>query len=234
MERYNIFNQVHKGLRAYLYETALAVQQTDFPKQEEAEKILLTIGDVLYYFGQHALYVERFLFPFIVDHNPGLIGIFRQQYQSNLVQAQRLRGVMTVYGHAESAAERCAAGRSVSRAFTIFLVNHLDSMSREDNLLNSVLWRQYADAELRALEREIVVKMTARDLATLSKWVIRGMNNAEIIDWLRTIERTSVAGVFSSFFNSAEQELPDHRWEKIQEVLAEGSSIAEPVAGEPL
>lgn len=225
---------MHKGLRAYLYETALSVQQTDFVRQDEAEKMLHTIGDVLYYFGQHAMYVERFLFPFIVDQNPGLIGIFRQQYQSNLVQAQRLRGVMTVYGHAGNESERNAAGKSVARAFTIFLINHLDSMTREDNLLNSVLWRQYADMELQALEREIVVKMTARDLATLSKWVIRGMNNAEIIDWLRTIERTSVAAVFSSFFHSAEKELPDHRWEKVQEALAEGSSIAETVAGEPL
>ncbi len=196
--------------------------------------MLHTIAEVLYYFGQHALYVERFLFPFIVDHNPGLIGIFRQQYQSNLVQAQRLRGVMTVYGHAVNEEERSAAGKSIARAFTIFLVNHLDSMSREDNLLNSVLWRLYADTELQALEREIVVKMTARDLATLSKWAIRGMNNAEIIDWLRLIERTSVSTVFACFFHSAERELPAYRWDSIQEVLAEGSSIVEAVAGEPL
>lgn len=219
-------------MRVFLYETAIAVQQTDFPKQEEAEKILKTIGEVLHYFSQHALYIERFLFPFIVDHNPGLIGIFRQQYQSNLVQAQRLRGVMNVYAHAANVQERMAAGRSIIRAFTLFLVNHLDSMSREENLLNSVLCRHYTDRELEALEREIVAKMTTRDLATLSKWVIRGMNNGEIIEWLRTIERTAVAQVFFSFFHSAERELPEYRWARIQEALAEGSSITEPVAGD--
>ncbi|MDF2188568.1 hypothetical protein [Paraflavitalea sp. CAU 1676] len=227
MERYNVFTRVHKGLRAFLFETAMTVQQTDFSVTEEAEAVMGRIGEALYYFNQHSLYIERLLFPYIIDHNPGLIAIFRQQYQSNVVQAQRLRGVMNAFGHAANQQEQVAAGHPILKAYTGFLITQLDSMAREDNLLNAVLWRYYTDEELMALEKEIVTKMSPRDLATLSKWVIRGMNNAEIIEWLRTIERCSVASVFISFFSSAEQELPEERWQKIQEALAEGSSITE-------
>lgn len=227
MERYNVFNRVHKGLRAFLYETAMAVQQTDFSVSEETARSMGCIGEALHFFNQHSLYIERLLFPFIIDHNPGLIAIFRQQYQSNIVQAQRLRGVMNAFGHAANAQEKVAASQPVMKAYTSFLITQLDSLAREDNLLNNVLWRHYSDVELMALEKEIVTKMSPRDLATLGKWVIRGMNNAEIIDWLRTIERCSVTSVFESFFNSAENELPEERWQKIQEALVEGSSISE-------
>ncbi len=134
---------------------------------------------------------------------------------------------MNAFGHAANQQEQVAAGHPILKAYTGFLITQLDSMAREDNLLNAVLWRYYTDEELMALEKEIVTKMSPRDLATLSKWVIRGMNNAEIIEWLRTIERCSVASVFISFFTSAEQELPEERWQKIQEALAEGSSITE-------
>lgn len=231
MDRYNIFNQVHKGLRAFLYETGMQVQQTDFTREEEAARAQESIGEALYYFNQHILHLERFIFPYVMAYHPHLIANFKQQYQTNTVQAQKLRGAMNAYCHAVGAAEKAAAGKLILKAFTSFLVTHLDCMMREDNLLNSLLWRYYNDAELMALEKEIVGKLPARDLAMLSKWVIRGMNNAEIIGWLRAIEKTCITSIFSSFFSSAEKELSDWRWQWIQEALAEGASITDPGSG---
>ncbi len=66
-------------------------------------------------------------------------------------------------------------------------------MTREDNLLNSLLWRYYNDAELLGLEKVMVAKLPPKDLNALSKWIIRGTNNAEIIAWLRAIEKTSIS-----------------------------------------
>ncbi len=227
MDRYNIFNQVHKGLRAFLYETGMQVQQTDFTREEEVARAQESIGEALYYFNQHVLHVERFIFPFVIAYHPHLVANFKQQYQANTVQAQKLRGAMNAYCHAAGAGEKAAAGKLILKAFTSFLVTHLDCMTREDSLLNSLLWRYYNDAELLGLEKEIVGKLPPRDLAMLSKWVIRGMNNAEIIEWLRAIEKTCISPIFSSFFNSAEKELSEFRWQTIQEALAEGTSITD-------
>lgn len=232
MERYNVFNQVHKGLRAFLYETAVQVQQTDFTIPEEAVQALEKIGEALYYFNQHALHVERFLFPFIIEYNPGLITAFKQQYHTNTVQIQQLRGMMNAYYQGVNAAERTLAGKLIGKGFTAFLVTHLDGMAREDNLLNPLLWRYYNDAQLLGIEKEIVAKWSPRDLAALSKWIIRGMNNTEIIDWLKAIKQTSGTAVFSTFFNSAEKELSESRWLQIQAALVEGASI--PDAGIPV
>ena len=40
MSRFNIFNQIHKALRAMLYDTSLTLQQTYFGDAEEAETAL--------------------------------------------------------------------------------------------------------------------------------------------------------------------------------------------------
>lgn len=227
MERYNIFNQVHKGLRFFLFDTAIQVQQTDFSMADEAVQVLGKIGEALYYFGQHAQYVEAFLFPFIKEYNPTLTGTFKQEYQSNAIQTQQLQGLMNVYYHAVSTEEKVAAGKPIGKAFTNFLVTNLDCMTREESLLNSVLWRYYNDVELLGLEKEIVARLSPKDLRILSKWIMRGMNNTEIIEWLRAIERTSITYIFRAFFASAENELPESRWQKIQEALAEGASISD-------
>lgn len=225
MDRYNVFNDVHKGLRAFLYETALRVQQTDFVLSGEAVKALEGIGDVLYYAGQHALYIERFLFPFVVDYNPSLITTFKQQYQQNLVQTQRLRGMMNSWSQATKAPEKKALGELIGREYTQYLVAQLESLNKEDNLLNPLLWKQYNDAALLSIKKEIVGKLLPADLNVLSKWAIRGMSNTEIIAWMRASERACAPAVFAAFFNSAAQELTDERWHQIQEMLSEGTLV---------
>lgn len=223
MERYNIFNQVHKGLRAFLYDTALRVQQTDFQRAEEAIVALERMNDILHHFTRHALYVERFLFPFIREYNPVLTNTIKQQYQANIALAQRLRGFMTVYDHAVSSAEKTETGSALAKSFTGFLVANLEYMNREDSLLNNTLWRHYNDAELQGLEKEIVCNLAPKDLAVYSKWMVRGMSNTEIIKWLRAQERSTDTCIFRSFFHTAEKELPEHRWLQIQEALTEGT-----------
>ena len=47
MNRYNIFYQVHKGLRAMLYETALLLQHTDFTNFDEAEQAIEQLQTVV-------------------------------------------------------------------------------------------------------------------------------------------------------------------------------------------
>ena len=37
MSRINVFNQIHKGLRAMLYDTALALQQTHFADSDQSD-----------------------------------------------------------------------------------------------------------------------------------------------------------------------------------------------------
>ena len=54
MQRYNIFNQVHKGLRELLYQTASRLQQTDFSTHQEREAILEQVNIVVDLFDKHA------------------------------------------------------------------------------------------------------------------------------------------------------------------------------------
>lgn len=225
MERYNIFNQVHKGLRAFLYDTAMQVQQTDFAPAAEAIQTLERIEKALHYFSRHAQYVERFLFPFIKEYNAALTTVFKQQYQAHAVQIQQLQGLMQAYYQASGREEKITAGKFIQQAFTGFVITHLDHMTREDNLINGILWRHYSDTALLGLEKEIVSQLPPRDLAALSKWIIRGMNNTEIIEWLKAIEKTTITPIFRAFFASAEKELPENRWQKIQEALVEGTLV---------
>lgn len=58
--RYNSFNQVHKGLRAYLYDTALKLQQTDLADARAGESAMKQVEELLVLFESHAQNEDEF------------------------------------------------------------------------------------------------------------------------------------------------------------------------------
>ncbi len=52
--RVNIFNQIHKGLRALLYESSLLLQQTDFSDEQEMQIAISRVKMVADLFDDHA------------------------------------------------------------------------------------------------------------------------------------------------------------------------------------
>jgi hypothetical protein len=70
MKRYNIFNQIHKGLRALLYETIIKLQQTDFTDAEDADEAVQQVKIILDLFDEHAHTEDNFILPAIVEYEP--------------------------------------------------------------------------------------------------------------------------------------------------------------------
>jgi len=170
MQRFNIFNQLHKGLQALLYDTALMIQQTDFTRSQE--------------------------------------------------------GILTVYEQAVSTDEKLDAARAMSHAYRDFMIVTLQHMSKEENILNQLLWRRYTDAEIICIEQELLARIAPEEMALYNQWMLRGLNNREIIAWLRTVKKTAVGTAFQVLLAGAERELSVLRWQKIQEGLSEGALVA--------
>lgn len=59
-----------------------------------------------------------------------------------------------------------------------------------------------------------------------SKWMMRGLNNAEITAWLRRVEKSAPEAVFQLLFVIAEKELTERRFRQISEGLTEGAMLA--------
>ena len=59
MKRFNIFNQIHKGLRVLLYDTATVLQQTDFSDAGQTRVALEKVNKVLHMFSQHGKNEEQ-------------------------------------------------------------------------------------------------------------------------------------------------------------------------------
>ena len=92
-------------------------------------------------------------------------------------------------------------------------------MAKEENILNRILWRYYSDEEILNIQRQIVANLSPWSASVSSRWIMRGLNNPEILHWLRSVEESAPETVFQNLFATAERELPGHRFLRIQEAL---------------
>ncbi len=226
MARYNIFNQVHKGLRALLYETMIQLQQTDFTNADETEDVIERIKIILSLFDSHAHTEDQFILPAIVQYEPSVVDAFEQEHVKDLQLSQQLSDQLKALSLSVSTETKIQMGAVLSTAVLDFMLFNLSHMKKEEDVLNKLLWRYYSDDELKGITHSIVARVAPEKMSLYSKWMMRGLNNAEISNWLKEVKNNAPDFVFESLMRVASAELSEHRWQLVQEDLTEGAMLA--------
>lgn len=224
--RFNIFNQIHKGLRAMLYELALEIQQADFSEVEEAGVIVKEVEQVVSFFTAHADHEDRFILPAVARHNAGIIEAFAHDHLEDGWLAGLLLKSVEAWRAAADAPASVKAGTELFYHFTEFTAFNLVHMNKEERFLNEVLWQYYTDNEIRDIERQILASIPPDILAVESRWMMKGMSNPEIIAWLRVVKQTAPEAVFFSLLALAEEVLAKTRWKIVNVALVDGMMVA--------
>ncbi len=224
--RFNIFNQIHKGLRALLYDTALTIQQTDFSNPEDAEMIMEKIRKTLHAFDGHAVVEDEYVLSAIEQYEPALADAFEQEHAEDHAIADKLRILLSSLAQITEAEQQQQKAIELMHAFNAFMTFNIEHMAKEESVLNDRLWRYYSDAEIIAINHRIVANLKPDDMGFYSSWMMKGLSNAEISNWLKEVQTNAPDFVFGNLFSIAEKELPQTRFRKILEDLTEGAMVA--------
>ena len=226
MNRYDIFNNIHKALRAMLYETALCLQQTDFNNEDETDTSLTQLNTVIDLFDKHAHTEDSIVFEAIKNKEPLLVHIFEKEHEEDHSLGERLHGLLTVFAQAISTGDKMAIGATIKQYFIDFIIFNLRHMAKEEDIINKALWKYYSDIELHTITQQIVAGIEPATMAQYSRWMMRGLSNNEITAWLKEIKNNAPDFIFQLHMQMAAQELTAHRWQLVQESITEGAMIA--------
>jgi len=217
--RYNVFNNIHKGLRAMLYDTASMIQRTDFSRQTAAVTVN-RVNWVMDIFDEHAHHEDLHLLPLAFKNNESLAKEFEQEHEVDQRLSDDLRGASKAWLQASSDLERAATGQAIFYAFNEFIAFNLYHMNKEENVLLLNLWNHYSDQDLLAAENAIIQSIDPATLMEESKWMMRSISNPEIIGWLTGIRHGAPPPVFDIYFSLAKQEVGEERFAEIEKALA--------------
>jgi len=220
MQRYNMFYQVHKGLRQMLYNTAGKMLQTDFINAKETAEVLAQVSEVLDLFDGHAQTEDRFVLPSITVFEPTAATAFEEEHIEDHALSNRLRALLNMFHHAVSTEEKNEMGSAIRLAFTEFLVFNLKHMAKEESFLNNILWSNYTDEQLHGITATIMANLPQDKIIKNQVWMMRALSNHEIAEWMNMVRREAPDFVFNALTALGEKELPAHRWNTIRKNLA--------------
>lgn len=223
--RYNVFNQIHKGLRHLMYDTALRIQTTDM-SATDAEEVINSVSLVVDLFDEHAHHEDKFVLPMVEKHNPALVADFEKDHELDHKLSEGLRELVAAWKNAATAQERNTIGQGIFYAFNEFIAFNLYHMNREEDTMLATLWKHNTDEELIAASQAIVASIPPDILMLESKWMMRSMNNAEITEWMTAIKHGAPAEVYTAYMQMAEQELPAERYHAISAALDTQTAVA--------
>lgn len=225
-KRYNTFNRIHKGLRAFMYETAYLVQQTDFSDVVAGTKALEQISSMLTMFESHAHSEDRFLNEPLEAVNPGIAAMFEKEHIEDHRLAAGISRLIDQWNASVNIEERLQAGTDIFYLLNEFIAFNLYHMNKEEIALNEVIWMTYTDGAIKGIEQKIVQHLPHELLIVSGKWMMRGLNNDEIIEWMYEVRALAPLPFFELLMGMAKENLNGERFQVIQRKLDEMSKAA--------
>lgn len=220
IQRFNLFNRVHKGLRGFLYNVALSIQQTDFARPQAVETIE-KLEQLMHFFDKHANVEDQFILPLVTRHNEALVNDMEKDHEVDHRLIEELMDQIDVWKNATQPDTKVSAGRKIFYAFNEFIAFNLYHMNREENELMCTMWQHMTDDEIREIEQQIIQSINPEVLFEECRWMMRSISNTEIIEWLAGVKMNAPEPVFLQLCAIGTEELPAERWEEIQEAINE-------------
>jgi hemerythrin-like domain-containing protein len=214
--RFNGFYQIHKALRAMLYQTANAAQIADFNAADEVEKVIAMILKAVESFDKHAHSEDAFIIPALQKHDSSAANLFEEEHKEDLRLTTNIRSLIDNFRQLSSPAAKIKAGQELVVAFTDFVTFNLTHMAKEESELNALLWKYYSDEELKEINRTLVANVEPEMMVTAVTWMMHGLNNLDIATWVLEVKESAPPQVSENILRIAAKELPPQRWENLK------------------
>ena len=220
MKRFNLFNMIHKGLRAMLYECALTLQQTYFPDEEEAAEAIQKIREAVFLFEKHGNHEDHIVMPPIKHVAAIMVEAFESEHIQDHALGSKLLHLINIFKDAKRDEERIIAGSALTKAFNDFMIFNFEHMAKEEIEINPVLWEQYSDEELMGINAQIIASISEEEKEISARWMLKGINKQEVKEWMMAVKNTSPDPVFQKLYQMSGFYLPErYRKEVMQFVV---------------
>ena len=156
--RHNIYNKVHSGLRTLMLDAGLKIQRTDFSRPKEADRTIALIREVIGGFEYHARHEDDRIFHAVADKAPYIVAMFEKATAKNLQMAINIGEMVDQFETIKNRSQKVKHGSYLQNVFFEFTAAVLQTMNKEETVVNELLWAHYTDKEIQALERQLIIE----------------------------------------------------------------------------
>ncbi|BDU78534.1 hemerythrin domain-containing protein [Mesoterricola sediminis] len=216
--RYDIYADIHKALRGLMCDTLARLGSLDPGDPVACGAVLDQAQDLLDLCRGHVEHENAFLHPAMEAREPGSSAGTGEDHAGHLEAIRSLEEALEAA--TASGPGRDAALRALYRRMAHFVGENLLHMAEEEERNTGVLHARYSDAELEALERDLVATIPPAEMGLILSWMLPALNPAERLRKLEDIRAGAPEPVFRGVLGLAQARLPEGEWLRLERELA--------------
>jgi hypothetical protein len=217
--RFDIYLAIHKALRAYMGEALCVLGRMDCEDEQDVAVALAQLRELLDICAGHLQHENQFLHKAMEQRRPGSALRIADEHIEHLRALDDLRAAALAVENSVTGERRSVAQR-LYRQFALFVAENFEHMQFEESEHNSVLWAVYTDAELLAIEAELVASIPAAEMMVIARWMLANNDHGFRVNMLSGVRAHAPREVFEGLLAVAHSNLSERDWRKLAAALA--------------
>lgn len=217
--RFPVYRPIHKALRAFMSDTLVAIGRMDPDDDNDVETALEQARSLLAMLRVHLEDENRFVHPAMEARRPGSTDKTAHDHVEHECALADLDELITRVSGSQLQ-ERTSAASTLYRRLALFVAENFEHMHIEEHDNAAVLWAEYSDEELMAIEAAIVASVPPAAMAVAARWMMSGLNHSERVATLLGIRQTAPTEAFEGLLAIARSHLNARDWAKLADALS--------------
>ena len=216
--RMDIYGAVHKGLRAFMFDTLARLGRCDAADATEVADTLAAARGLLATMRLHLKHENAFVHPAIEARRPGAALATIDDHVEHEAAIGALGAELDAIEAAPPARRAQRLYRTYLR-FARFVAENLEHMEVEETHNTAVLRDAYDDAEIGEMIGRLLASIAPADAAVFHRWMFVGMSHDERVGMLSAMRAMAPAEVFDAEVARARDVLAPRDWGKLANAL---------------
>jgi len=216
--RYDMYAQIHKGLRSFMADALCRIGRIDPLDEVELAEAAAQLRGLLALSRGHLEHENDFVHAAMEARRPGSTGQAAHEHVHHLRSIESLEAELGALERAEGDA-RAAGALELYRGLALFVAENLEHMHHEETAHNAVLWDAYSDAELEAIERALVASVAPDEMAAVARWMLPAMSAPERAAKLSDMRPAMPPQAFAGILAMLKAQLSERDWYKLGAAL---------------
>ena len=176
--RRDLYAGIHKALRLFMTRTLCRVGSTDPADGTEVAAAMEMLERLLALCELHLKDENEFVHPALERARPGTAARIAAEHVHHAEAIADLRDLAGLVAHGRDGGRAAALAR-LYRALALFVADNLQHMHVEETTHNPVLWAEYSDPELVAIEQALVASIPPAAMFEALHWFLPALNASE-------------------------------------------------------
>lgn len=212
--RHDIYQGIHKGLRAWMTEVLLKAGRVDYTDADEVGELSAGVRALLHVMRHHLEMENQFVHPAMERAIPGSTQTIATEHVHHERVIALIESDLRGLEQAQSLA-RAAAAQRLYRRLALFLAENLEHMNTEETEHNAVLWATHTDAEIAEIEQTIIASHSQQDMVEVLRWMVPAMSAPERAAMFTGIRLNAPSDVFEGLLGVVRPYLCERDYAKL-------------------